>query len=119
MIKEAIGVGATVEEAAANAKVNLNAPIDADITIEIISREKKKILGLFGGSAAKVKAFYDDGVKEEKKAPEKKSEGKKGDSKKLTHYVKNTLKEKWILTQYQDPETEIKAQNHFVLKINN
>lgn len=43
----------------------------------------------------------------------------KGDSKKLTHYVKNTLKEKWILTQYQDPETEIKAQNHFVLKINN
>ena len=88
MIKEAIGVGATVEEAAANAKVNLNAPIDADITIEIISREKKKILGLFGGSAAKVKAFYDDGVKEEKRAPEKKSEGKKGDSKKSHKEVK-------------------------------
>ncbi len=88
MIKEAIGVGATVEEAAANAKVNLNAPIDADITIEIISREKKKILGLFGGSAAKVKAFYDDGVKEEKRAPEKKAEGKKGDSKKSNKEVK-------------------------------
>ncbi|MBO7179029.1 MAG: protein jag [Clostridia bacterium] len=77
MIKEAIGIAATIDEARKIATENLNAPIDADVKVEIISMPKKKVLGLFGGSLAKVKAFYDDGVEEVKKAPEKKAEPKK------------------------------------------
>lgn len=43
----------------------------------------------------------------------------KGDNKKIGMYVKNVLQEKWLISSYQDPETEIKAQNHFILKSNN
>lgn len=77
MIKEAIGIAATIDEARKIATQNLNAPIDADVKVEIVSMPKKKVLGLFGGADAKVKAFYDDGVEEPKKAPEKKQESKK------------------------------------------
>ena len=82
MIKEAIGVASTIDEARKIATQNLNAPLDADVKVEIISMPKKKVLGLFGGADAKVKAFYDDGVEEVKKAPEKKQENKKAESKK-------------------------------------
>ena len=79
MIKEAIGVAATVDEARRMAVENLHAPIDADVTVEILTFPKKKVLGLFGGADAKVRAFYDDGVEEKKEAPkaEKKSAPKK------------------------------------------
>ena len=73
MIKEAIGVASTVDEARKMAVQNLNAPDDADVKVEIITFPKKKVLGLFGGSDAKVKASYDDGVAEVKPAPEKKA----------------------------------------------
>ena len=82
MIKEAIGIAATIDEARKIATQNLNAPIDADVKVEIVSMPKKKVLGLFGGANAKVKAFYDDGVEEVKKAPEKKQENKKAEPKK-------------------------------------
>ncbi|MBP3559987.1 MAG: KH domain-containing protein [Clostridia bacterium] len=71
MIKEAIGVAATVDEARKMAVENLHAPIDADVKVEIITFPKKKVLGLFGGSDAKVKASYDDGVEEKKETPKK------------------------------------------------
>ncbi len=70
MIKEAIGTGATVEEALEAAKANLNAPEDADVSTEILELPKKKTLGLFGGSPAKARAYYD--APEEVKAPVKK-----------------------------------------------
>lgn len=72
MIKEAIGVAPTIEEARKMAIDNLHAPIDADVKVEIVTFPKKKILGLFGGADAQVKASYDDGVKEKpvkKEAP--------------------------------------------------
>lgn len=59
LIKEAIGVGATVEEAFENAKTALAAPEDVEIRQEVIELPKKKTLGLFGGSPAKVRAFYE------------------------------------------------------------
>ena len=79
MIKEAIGIAASVDEARKIAVENLHAPIDADVQVEIIAFPKKKVLGLFGGSDAKVRAFYDDGVEESKAAPapEKKPQVKK------------------------------------------
>jgi spoIIIJ-associated protein len=75
MIKEAIGVATTVDDARKMAVENLHAPIDADVKVEILTFPKKKVLGLFGGADAKVRAYYDDGVEEKKEAPkaEKKS----------------------------------------------
>lgn len=83
MIKEAIGVAPTIEEARKMAIDNLHAPIDADVKVEIVTFPKKKILGLFGGADAQVKASYDDGVKEapvkdvkKEQTPKKKAEPK-------------------------------------------
>lgn len=59
LIKEAIGTGLTVEEAFENAKAALAAPEDVEIQQEILELPKKKTLGLFGGSPAKVRAFYE------------------------------------------------------------
>ena len=77
MIKEFIGTGKTVIEATAAAKAGLNAPAMADINIDVIQREKKKVLGLFGGQDAKVRVWYDDGKKEKKPKPKKEVPAKK------------------------------------------
>ena len=71
MIKEFIGTGKTVAEATAAAKTGLNAPAMADINVEVIVMPKSKVLGLFGGRDAQVKAWYDDGRKERKPQPKK------------------------------------------------
>lgn len=77
MIKEFIGTGKTIEEATLSAKAGLNAPLTADVKIEIVVMPKKKVLGLFGGCDAQVKASYDDGKKEKKAKPKKKPASKK------------------------------------------
>lgn len=83
MIKEAFGKGATNEAAVEAAKAELNAPWDADVQVEIIKIAKKKTLGLFGGSLAEARAYYEipDEVKqvkkETKKAPEAKAKTQK------------------------------------------
>ena len=59
MIKEAFGKGATNEEAIEAAKTELNAPWDADVQVELIKMAKKKTLGLFGGSLAEARAYYE------------------------------------------------------------
>ena len=80
MLREAIGKGATVDEAAKKAKAQLAAPEEADIKIEILKQPQKKTFGIFGGSDAEVKVSYDDGKAEpkpvvtEKKAEEPKKE---------------------------------------------
>lgn len=74
MIKEAIGVASTIEEAQKMAIASLNAPLDADVKVEIVTFPKKKVLGLFGGADAQVKAFYDDGKEEKKEAPKAKKQ---------------------------------------------
>ena len=71
MIKEAIATASTRDEAIQKAKAALNAPLDADVKFEIIQDAQKKVLGLFGGKDAKVRAYYeapDAEVKETKKA---------------------------------------------------
>ena len=77
MIKEFIGTGKTIEEATLSAKAGLNAPLTADVKIVIVVIPKKKVLGLFGGCDAQVKASYDDGKKEKKAKPKKKPASKK------------------------------------------
>ena len=70
MIKEAFGKGATTEAALEAAKAELNAPWDADVQIEVLKTASKKIFGLFGGSPAEVRAYYE--IPEEKKNQPKK-----------------------------------------------
>ncbi|MCM1285442.1 MAG: Jag N-terminal domain-containing protein [Acetobacter sp.] len=85
MIKEFIGTGKTIEEATASARSGLNAPESAYVNIEVIQMPKKKLLGLFGGCDAQVKASYDDGRKEKKQStpkPKKQAEPKKKAEKK-------------------------------------
>ncbi len=59
MIKEAIGTGSTIEEAKDAALKELNAPEDADIKYDVIEMPKAKLLGIFGGSPAKMRAYYE------------------------------------------------------------
>lgn len=72
MIKEAIGTGSSIEEAQALALTELAAPIGADVQIEVLEMPVKKTLGLFGGSKAKVRTYY-----EIKESPSKKTEPKR------------------------------------------
>lgn len=76
MIKEAIGFGATVDEAKEDAILKLGAKIEEDVQIEIISLPKKKVLGIFGGARAEVKAYVERPDKPNKKhnKPAKKTE---------------------------------------------
>lgn len=78
MVKEAFGTGATNEEAIEAAKAELNAPWDADVQVELIKMAKKKTLGLFGGSLAEARAYYEipDEVKPELKKAKTESKPK-------------------------------------------
>ncbi|MCQ2472282.1 MAG: Jag N-terminal domain-containing protein [Clostridia bacterium] len=93
MIKEAIGTGATIEQAIEEAKKALNAPEDADVSTEIIEMPQKKLFGLFGGSPAKARAYYEYEEKKPEpkksfKAQKEKSQPKKADFKKPEPVVK-------------------------------
>lgn len=94
MIKEATGVAANIEEARKMAIENLHAPDDADVKVEVVTFPKKKILGLFGGADAQVKASYDDGVSEKKAVPQKerKYEPRKNEGKGKPETKKNQPK---------------------------
>lgn len=63
MLKEVIGTGNTVEEALADAKAQLGISDAAEVEYEseVIQRASKKVLGLFGGSPAKVKVTLKEG----------------------------------------------------------
>ena len=60
MKKEVICCGVTVEGAKQAALIKLSAPEDAEVKFEIIEEPKAKFLGIFGGSEAKVRAYYEE-----------------------------------------------------------
>ena len=90
MIKEAIGTANTVDEAKAAAMLELGLSDFDDFTVEVLQTPTKKILGLFGGSPAKVKISVsvpdpkpekkqvknDKVEKKQEKKPEKKQDKK-------------------------------------------
>lgn len=83
MIHEAIATGATIDEAIANAVAELKAPKDADVRTEVLAMPTKKILGLFGGSPAKARAYYEtpDAPKAKAEAPKKAEKPQKNEVK--------------------------------------
>ena len=76
MIKEVIGYGSTIEQAKEDAVLKLNAKSDQDIQFDVIACPKKKVLGLFGGNRAEVKAFIELPDPPKKKEQNKKKENK-------------------------------------------
>lgn len=70
MLKEAIGTGSTIEEAKEQAVAILGAGPEDNIEIEVLAMPKRKTLGLFGGSPAKVRVTME--VPDPKPAPAKK-----------------------------------------------
>lgn len=78
MIKEAIGYGSTIEEARESAVLKLNVKEDMDVQFDVIAFPKKKVLGLFGGCQAQVKAFVElpDEKKKQKPTKQKKENPK-------------------------------------------
>lgn len=79
MIKEAVGTGNTVDEAKENALLSLGVSDDADVQIEILEMPKKKVLGIFGGTPAKVRVYIELPDKEKKNTGKK--ENRKGGKK--------------------------------------
>lgn len=59
IIREAIGIGSTVTAAMEDAINKLNASIDEEYVTEIVAQPKKKLLGIFGGNEAKVRAYIE------------------------------------------------------------
>lgn len=104
MIHEAIATGATVDEARANAIAELGAPKDADIHTEILAMPTKKILGLFGGSPAKARAYY-----ETPDAPKAKAEAPKAAHKKAEKAHAKAEK--------AAPKAEVKAETEAPAKV--
>lgn len=80
MIKEAIGTGATIDEAREAALLELGAGEHEDVQFEVISLPEKKKLGLFGGKLAQVRAYVElpdpKPAKKADKPREKKTEPK-------------------------------------------
>lgn len=81
MIKEAIGFGSTMEEAKENAILKLGASEFDDVQFEVIAMPKKKVLGLFGGSDAQVRAFIEVPEKKVKNNKNKPAKNKNNNEK--------------------------------------
>lgn len=111
MIHEATATGATIEEAQENARKALGAPDDADVRTEILAMPTKKVLGLFGGSPAKARAYYET---PDIPAP-KKAKAEKPNQKKEIAKAKAPVKAE--PAENKAPEAEKEAQESAV-KVN-
>lgn len=112
MIIEYIGEGKDLLEATAAAKEGLIAQYglksEDDISIEVICDFKKKTLGLFGGSMAKVKAFTEiPDKKPEKKKVEKKPENKPAEKKADKKPEKKAEKKETVKAEEKAPEAPL------------
>lgn len=93
MIKEYIGQGESLEEATAAAIEGLGADVEADVQIEVLAEFKKKTLGLFGGSLAKVRAYVELPDPKPAKKSGKKNNAPKNDKKPEKKAEKAPVKE--------------------------
>jgi spoIIIJ-associated protein len=59
LIREAIASAPSIEQAQLAAVRELNAPEGTDVEFQVLEFPQKKVLGLFGGTQAKVRAYYE------------------------------------------------------------
>lgn len=112
--KEAIGIGTTVEQAKENALLSLAVVNDDDVQYEIIELPKAKILGLFGGAPAKVKAYIempDEVVKQKTKS----DKPRKNRNDKTVKNDKNVKAEKPVKTEKKE---KAEVSNNFEQDVN-
>ena len=104
MIKEANGFGATIDEAKENAIKNLGASELDDIQFEVVAMPKKKVLGIFGGCEAEVRAYIEvPDKKENKKNPKKeKPAPQKAEAKKETQKTESKKEAKKEVKKTED-----------------
>ncbi len=112
MIKEAIGFGSSLDEAKEDALLRLGAREEDDVQFEVITMPKAKVLGLFGGSKAEVKAYIELPDKPAKKnnKPAKKAENIKN-TKKENKPQAEPKKEKAAPKAKEQPEAELVDQS--------
>lgn len=104
IIKEAIGIGSTVDAAREDAIAKLNAGLDEDVQFEVVAFPKKKLLGLFGGSDAKVKAYVEGPDPAPKKEKPQKSENRNNKKNDRREKPQNKKAEKPEVKQEQPKE---------------
>ncbi len=105
IIKEAIGTGRTVSEAQENARDQLSVGLEEEVQFEIISDYKKKVLGIFGGSEAKVRAY----VEGPDPAP-KKEKSKVQDNRDKKNDRRDNEKKQQSQTTKKENKTEAKVE---------
>jgi spoIIIJ-associated protein len=112
LIKEAFGQGAGIEEAKESALLSLNARPDDDVQFEIIDMPKSKVLGIFGGKEAKVRAFIElPDPKPVKKKNDKPAKAKKAE--KAPKKAEKQEKKVEVSAEYKDavPASEIEKDS--------
>lgn len=102
MIREAIGFGATIDEAKENAIEKLGAGELDDVQFDIITMPKKKVLGIFGGTDAQVKAFIE--------VPDEKKNSKKAQK-------QNVKKEKTVKASKKSEKVEVKVEEKTEIEV--
>lgn len=107
MIKEAKAIGATVEEARDKALAKLGAGLNDDVQYEVISRPKKKVLGIFGGAPAEVRVFIE--LPDEK--PRRKPQQKNAADKHLNPAAVETVKEEKKHTDNNEKQFSLSDQS--------
>ena len=116
MIKEAVGRGATVEEATKAAKQMLGAPEEVEVKIEILKMPQKKILGLFGGNEAEVKASYeapDEPRREKKEFKKEKPRKNNNNNNQKKEKADETANEVVVEISRPFTEVELKPTNEY------
>lgn len=113
MIKEAIKTGSTVDEAKAAAMLELGVSDFDEFSVEVLQTPTKKVLGLFGGSPAKVKVTVTV-PDEEKTQPKKEAPVKKND-KKPQERVKKAEKKAEAAPEKKEeaPELPLEKTNNY------
>ena len=110
MIKEAMGFGNTIDEAKEDAIAKLNVSELDDIQIDLVAMPKKKILGLFGGSKAQVRAYIEVAEKKNNKKAQPKKE--KNTPKKAEN-VKPQKEEKPVKEEKKEAVKPVEAANEY------
>lgn len=99
-----MGFGNTVDEAKEDAMLALGASAEDEVQIEIIEMPKKKVLGMFGGSPAKVRVYIelpDKPEKKEKAQQKKQKENGKNEKK------QQSVKPQKVETKKETPKTDV------------